>query len=203
MAETLTLYSFGDVDRSGKVRWLAEELGLAVEEERLALGDHRGPPYTELNPMGRVPAVRFRGEVLTESTAICHIMAESFDMPRLWVGVGEAARERYLFWLATFGETLEARLVECAISKAGLIGPEYLTLHAPSVKHTMTVLAGWLPDEGWLCGEAFTVADVLAGYSLRLAVQTELVERATVEPYLGRLIARPAAKRARVFDSLG
>src|SRR5258706_254672 len=27
MSETITIYGFGDVDRSGKVRWLARELG--------------------------------------------------------------------------------------------------------------------------------------------------------------------------------
>ena len=76
-------------------------------------------------------------------------------------------------------------------------------MHERSCRRKLGVLAAQLPAEGFLCGDAFTLADVLAGYSLRLGVQTGLVERDAVEPYLSRLVARPAAQRARVFASLG
>lgn len=202
MSETLVLYGFGDVDRSGKVRWVAEELGLQVVEERVGFGAHRKPPYTGLNPLGQVPTVRWRGEVLIESTAICHRLAEDHDDPKLWIGRGEPGRGDYLFWLAAFGETLEGRLVECAVSRAGLLPSTYFELHESGVRRKLGALVDRLPQQGHLCGEGFTLADVLAGYSLRLAVQTGLVERAAVEPYLSRLVDRPAAQRARIFDSL-
>ncbi len=200
--ESITLYGFGDVDRSGKVRWLAAELGLQVDERQVEPGEHRRAPYTDLNPLGQIPTVIFRGETLIESTAICHVIAEAFDRPKLWIGPREPGRSKYLFWLAAFGELLEGRLVECAVSRVGILGPEYYDLHAERVRQKLSVLAERLPREGHLCGEAFTVADVLAGYSLRLAVQSGLVERARVEPYLGRLVAREAAKASRIFASL-
>jgi glutathione S-transferase len=202
MSESITLYSFADIDRSGKVRWLAEELGLEVVEERVAFGANRQPPYTDLNPLGRVPTVRFRDEVLTESTAILHRLAESVEQPALYVDRGDPARADFVWWMATFGETLEARLVECSISKGGLVGPEYFELNQGSCRATLKMVAQRLPSEGWLCGERFTLADIVAGYSLRLAVGTGLIERGEVEPYLSRLVERPAARRARVFDSL-
>jgi len=62
-------------------------------------------------------------------------------------------------------------------------------------------LAEMLPREGYLCGERFTVADVLAGYSLRLARRCELVDADAIEPYFGRLVARDAARESRVFAS--
>jgi len=201
--ERLVLHAFGDADRSGKVRWVAAELGLPVEEARVRPGEHRGAPYTDLNPMARIPTVQWRGRVLTESTAICHELAEAHDAPKLWVGPGEEGRSAYLYWLATFGETLEGRLVECAVSRGGLLGPEYYGLHEASVRQTLAVVADSLPADGWLCGERFTLADILAGYSLRLALQTELVDPASVRAYVARLRARPAAVRSRVFASLG
>ncbi|GMV13409.1 MAG: glutathione S-transferase family protein [Myxococcales bacterium] len=202
MPESITLYGFGDDDRSGKVRWTARELGLEIEEVGVRPGDNRKPPYTELNPFAHIPTVKFRGEILTESTAICHTLAEAFDEPKLWVARGEPERRAYLFWLAAFGETLEARLVECAVSRAGILGPEYFALHEKGLRFKLGVVAERLPREGYLCGERFSVADVLGGYSLRLAVQCGLIERAKVEPYLGRLVARPAAVQSRVFASL-
>lgn len=203
MSESIRLHGFGDVDRSGKVRWVARELGLEVEEAPVRPGEHRKPPYTELNPFAHVPTAVFRGETLRESTAICHTLAEAFDEPKLFVARGEPGRKEYLFWLATFGETLEARLVECAVSRAGILGPEYFALHEQALRFKLGVVAEMLPKEGYLAGTRFSVADVLAGYNLRLALQTGLVTRERVEPYFGRLVARPAAAAARVFASLG
>jgi len=202
MAESIRLHGFGDVDRSGKVRWVACELGLEVEDVPVGFGAHRKPPYTELNPFGQIPTAEFRGETLVESTAICHVLAESFEEPKLYVERGEPGRRDYLFWLAVFGETMESRLVECAVSRAGILGPEYFDLHEKALRRKLAVVAAKLPREGYLCGERFTVADVLAGYNLRLAVQCELVGRDAVEPYLGRLVSRPAAQTSRVFASL-
>ena len=175
MSESLELYGFGNNDRSGKVRWVAEELGLTIEERMVRFGEHRQPPYTNLNPLAQIPTVRWRGRVLMESTAICQTLAEAFDAPKLWVGRGEPARDTYLYWLAAFAETLEGRLVECAVSKNGILGPEFFQLHAPIVRFKLAALA----------------------------LRTELVDPALVMPYVDRLRARPAAERSKVFASLG
>lgn len=202
MSESLVLYSFADVDRSGKVRWLAAELGIDVVEERVGYGAHRAEPYIGLNPLGQIPTVQFRGDVLTESTAICHTLAEAWAEPRLSVTPGAPERRQFLYWLAVFGETLEARLVECSVSRAGILGPEYFALHERGLRRKLAVVAEQLPESGWLCGEAFTLADIVAGYNLRLAVQCDLVSEAALNPYLSRLRARPAARASRIFDSL-
>ena len=199
MTETVKVFGFGDSDRSGKVRWVARELGLEIEEAPVAPGDHFKSAYTSKNPYAQIPTAVFRGRTLVESTAICHNLAEAFDEPRLWVGRGEPERETYLHWLAVFGETMEGRLVECAISLFGIIPPEYFALHEKALRRKLAVAASQLPQEGYLCGERFTVADILAGYNLRLAVQCKLIERTAVDPYLGRLVERPAAQESRVF----
>ena len=199
VAESIVLYGFGDNDRSGKVRWVAAELGLEVDERHVKPGDHRAAPYTDKNPLAQIPTVEFRGETLIESTAICHVLAEAFDEPKLWIGPREPNRTAYLYWLAVFGENFEARLVECTVSRGGLLGPEYFQAHEKGLRFKLGVVAQRLPSEGYLCGEQFTLADVVAGYSLRLAVQCQLLERDKAEPYLGRLMARKAAAKARVF----
>ena len=202
MSDTLTLWSFSDDDRSGKVRWVAEELGLEINEQRVSFGDHRRPPYTEHNPLGQVPTARFRGQTLIESTAICQLLAESVAAPRLWIGPQEPNRALYLRQLAVFGETLEGRLVDCAISRLGLLPSAVFDQQAGHLRRRLPVIAAALPAEGYLCGADFSVADVLAGYSLRLAVQLELLPWAACAPYLRRLMARPAAARARIFAHL-
>ncbi|MBI3207090.1 MAG: glutathione S-transferase family protein [Myxococcales bacterium] len=202
MTESITLHGFGDNDRSGKVRWTARELGLGVEEVRVKPGDHRRPPYTELNPFAHVPTVVFRGQTLFESTAICHTLAEAFDAPKLFVARGEPERQKYLFWLAAFGETLESRLVECAVSRAGILDPQYFSLHEHGLRFKLGVLADLLPKQGFLAGDRFTIADVVGGYGARLAIQCGLIERQRLEPWFSALVARPAAIESRIFASL-
>ncbi len=201
MTESITLYGFGDVDRSGKVRWLANELGLEVKEERVKLGEHRKPPYTELNPMKQVPTVVFRGDTLIESTAACQTIAEAFTDPKLWRGPGDEGRREYLFWISACAETLEGRLVEATLSKAGVLDERYFELHERVLRSKLRALVQKLPEEGYLCGD-FTFADIVAGYSFRLAAGIDLAPWADVEAYLRRLAARPAAQKARFFQSI-
>ncbi len=202
MNETIELYSFADVDRSGKIRWTAEELGLGIVEQRVPPGEHRRAPYTELNLFAQIPTVRFRGEVLVESTAICRALVDAVDAPRLEIARGEAGRQAYHYWLALFGENFEARLVECTISKAGILPPEYFTLHEKALRRKLAVAAKQLPASGYLCGERFSLADICAGYSLRLALGCGLLSMDEVEPYLSRLRERSAAVASRIFASL-
>jgi glutathione S-transferase len=201
MTESITLYGFGDSDRSGKVRWLARELGLEIEEKKVKLGEHRKPPYADLNPMKQIPTVIFRGETLIESTAACHLVAESFEEPKLWIGRGQPERRAYLFWISACAETLEGRLVESTLSKAGVLPETYFEIHERILRSKLRALVKMLPEDGYLCGD-FTLADIVAAYSFRLAVNAEVVEWSDVESYLRRLADRPAARAARFFTSI-
>jgi len=202
VTKTSPLRQSSDVDRSGKLRWLAQELGLEVEESRVGFGAQHEKPYVDLNPLAQIPTAVFRGKTLIESTAACHVIAESFESPKLWIGPGEPDRDKYLFWLAVFGETLEGRLVECAVSKNGGLDPKFFELHEPRLRPKLAVVAKMLPKEGFVAGGRFTLADILAGYGLRLAVRLGFLERAAAEPYFSRLVDRPAATAARFFASL-
>jgi len=76
MNKHIKLYSFGNFDRSGKVRWTAEELGYEIEEFRLSAPQQRDEAYRALNPYAQVPTAELGGKILLESTAIAIILAE-------------------------------------------------------------------------------------------------------------------------------
>ncbi len=202
MTETLELYGFGVNDRSGKVRWMCHELGIPVDERRVEPGTHHRAPYTDLNPYMMVPAARWRGETLIESTATCTWIAEQFPDSGLVVAPGEPERSAYLQWTALFAETFESRLVEHLLASREWIDAAYVTTTRYTVESKWPVLLRNLPASGFLVADRFTLADIGAGYSLRLAVQAGLTTIDDVGGYLRPLMERPGARAAEFFASI-
>ena len=58
MPETMTVYRFVPEDRSGRVSWLLEELGVPYEAHDLDMehDENRSEEFLSLNPLGRVPS---------------------------------------------------------------------------------------------------------------------------------------------------
>jgi glutathione S-transferase len=201
MRRKISLWSFADVDRSGKVRWTARELGYEVEEHRLELGQHQSEAYREINPYAQVPTAEIDGEVLVESTAICILLARRHPEAGLMPTKGP---EEALFWqvLGLATTTLETPVVNYLLAQRGILDSRWAELVEPSVRPRLEQFAASLPKNGFLCG-GFSLADICAAYVLRVAVQGGLLEYGgMLAEYLDRLAARPAAAEARVFDSL-
>lgn len=201
MTKELTLYSFADVDRSGKVRWAACELGYSVKEERLKPGQHLGPEYLGVNPYAQIPAARIDGEVMVESTAICIALAERHPESGL---IPEARGERDSFWQAACVATqsLEMPVVAYYLAKIGIVDAGWAPLLEKPLPPRLRTFAGQVPAEGWWLGE-FTLLDIFAAYVLRIGISADLLKMdGALGAYLERLMARPAAQQARFFDSL-
>ncbi len=200
MTEKIIIHSFGFNDRSGKVRWLAEELGLEVEE--IEVTEHRAFPYRDLNPYGAIPTVIFRNKTLTESTAICHHLAEHFPEHKMRIPVEHDERFSFLRIVALFSESLEGRTVDYLLGKIGIYAKEFQTLNQRTLDFKYRILLNELPKDGFLVGNRFTLADIIACYNLRNAISAGLIEWDHVKSYILPLAARPAAKRAHFFDAI-
>lgn len=201
MSRHIKLWSFADVDRSGKVRWTANELGYQIEEERIKPGEHKTDDYRQMNPYEQIPTAEVDGKILVESTAICVMLAERHPEAGL---IPQDQETRELFWqsMSTSSSTLEMPVVLYYLSKSGFIDEAWQALWADSLQRRLAVFAGSMPDTGYICDE-FTLADICAAYSLRIGVQAGLLPlEGRLENYLRRLMARPAAQASRVFDSL-
>lgn len=202
MSESITLHSFGTNDRSGKVRWLANELGLEITEARVKLGEHRQFPYRNLNPFAAIPTVQWREQTLIESTAICTLLAEAYPESQLVVAPEEPARAEYLQWMAICSDTLENRLVETTLAMVGIMPPEYKALHERTLQFKLRITLEQMPKQGFIVADRFTLADISLAYSLRLAIGGGLIEFDAVAGYLVPLMAREAAQKAEFFSSL-
>ena len=66
--------------RSQGVLILLEELGAPYELRvlNMKIGEQSQPDYLAINPLGKVPAIRHRGELVTEQVAIYIYLADLF-----------------------------------------------------------------------------------------------------------------------------
>lgn len=194
--DTIKLYSFVDRDRSGRVRWTANELGITCEEERVASGARLEAPYLEINPRGRVPAIVSGGESLSESGAICMWMAECRPEAGLVVPVGDPFRAAFLEWVFFACTTLET-------AAYGLYFEEHPRTIAPALERLDVLLRdveGHLATTHYAIAGRFTLADILLGYDLELCRRRGLLAAypSSME-YIHRMKVRPGARKAGLF----
>src|SRR3546814_17024084 len=66
----------------------------------------KSPDYVAINPRGKVPAIRHRGQVVTECAAICAYLADAF--PEAGLAPTPAERAGYYRWLFFAAGPVEA-----------------------------------------------------------------------------------------------
>lgn len=190
--------------RSLRPRWMLEELGVPHELVRLdpKAGDNKTPAYLALNPTGHVPTLVDGEVVLFESAAMLLYLGDKYaDKGLAPAIVASADRAEYLKWIVYGMAELEPGLA--ATFAHGFRLPEdrrkadVLAWGREKAKGAMGPLAARLAGREFLVGERFTAADVLLGSQLGWARMMGLVEDEVLAGYLKRVMARPAAVRAR------
>ncbi len=198
----LTLYT-NPMSRGRIARLMLEELGQPYDTRVLAYGaEMRTPEYLALNPMAKVPTVTHGDVVVTECAAICTYLADAFPEAGLAPAPGSPERGAYLRWMF-----FAAGPVEAAVTNASL----GITVDTPEVRgrvgygdmtSVLDTLEGLLSDgREWLLGAQFSALDVYLGSQIGWGVQFGSMEsRPGFQDYVGRLHARPAARRAAELD---
>lgn len=189
------------MSRGRIVRWMLEEVGEPYRTEVLDYGTTmKAPDYLAVNPMGKVPAIRHGDVVVTEAAAICAYLADAFPRAGLAPAIGDPKRGTYYRWLF-FG----AGCVEpVASAKAlGLLAPpeRSATIGYGSMDDVLKALEIAVSNGDYILGEDFSAADIYVGAQIAWGVQFGTLEkRPPFEPYLARIMSRPAHIRAREID---
>lgn len=186
--------------RSSVTRALLEELGVPFDLVTLNLGidEQRTPEYLAINPMGKVPAVRHAGTLITEQPAILMYLADLYPGRNLAPAIGDPLRGAYLRWMVFYGSCFEPAIMDRSQDRPP---PPRTQSGYGSYDDVMRVLAAQLATGPWLLGERFTAADVLWGLALNYGFMFKLVPELPVfHAYVDRVLARPAIKRAFELD---
>ena len=115
MSDRVTLY-YAHPSRASMTRLLLEELGAPYDLVTLDLkaGDQLKPDYLAVNPMGKVPAIRYRGALVTETAAIFIYLADAFPKAGLAPALDDPARGAYLRWLVFYAASFEPAMIDRA-----------------------------------------------------------------------------------------
>jgi glutathione S-transferase len=200
MADELVFYT-NPMSRGRIVRWMLEEVGQPYRTELLEYGTTmKAPEYLRINSMGKVPALRHGDVVVTEGAAICAYLADAFPEAGLAPAPGDRLRGPYYRWLFFAAGPLEAATTNKAF---GFEVPAERRAMAGygSLDDVLAALEAAVADREHLVGDRFSAADVYVGSHLGWGMRFGMVEkRPAFERYFERLIARPAAIRAREID---
>jgi glutathione S-transferase len=200
MADEIVFYT-NPMSRGQIVRWMLEETGQPYRTEIMQYeASMKAPAYLAINPMGKVPAITHRGQVVTECAAICAYLADAFPQAGLAPAPGAPERAPYYRWLF-----FAAGPVEAAVSNksAGFVAkPEQSRmLGYGAFETTMDVLEKAVSVGGYLAGGKFSAADVYLGSQVLWGLQFGSIDkRPAFEAYAALLGSRPAYQRAKEID---
>jgi glutathione S-transferase len=198
MADELVFFT-NPMSRGRIVRWMLEEVGAPYRAEILPFGPAmKSPDYLAINPMGKVPAIRHRGAVVTECAAICAYLADAF--PQAGLAPPLDARGDYYRWLFFAAGPLEAAVTNRALGfeppadKQGMVG-------YGSFGDAMDVLERAVGRAGYVAGDRFSAADVYVGSHVGWGLQFGSIEkRPAFADYWARVSDRDAYRRANELD---
>ena len=180
------------------VRWMLEEIGQPYETELIPYDEMKSERYLAIHPLGKVPAIKHRGHVLTECAAICAYLADVF--PEAGLGPRDEEKADYYRWLFFAAGPLEAAVSNQAMGWQ--VPPERERMFGyGNFDRTIAAVDELLSNHDYVCGDRFTAADVYVGSQIMFPLQFKMLpEKDSFLRYRDRLSARPAYQRANEID---
>jgi glutathione S-transferase len=183
--------------RADMVLWMLEEIGTPYQLEllRLKKGEHKQPGYLAINPMGKVPAIQHHGVVVTENSAICAYLADTFPQANLAPLPGDPQRGAYFRWMFFAPSCIEPAMLDKAFNRPPVM-PQ--TAGYGDFDSVMNTVSGAVSNTEYVAGDRFTAADVVLGGTLNYGMMFDIIpKRNEFVAYVGRLTAREAYKNCQ------
>lgn len=187
------------MSRGRIVRWMLEEVGVDYRQVLLDYDTQmKSEDYLAINPMGKVPTLVHRGEVVTECAAICAYLADAF--PEAGLAPEPSARAAYYRWLFFAAGPLEAAVMD-RILQAEVSRDQERMVGYGTYERTVSAMAAGVSAHDYVAGDRFSAADVYVGSHLMWGMEFgSITRRPEFEAYVARLVDRPALLAAKAID---
>ncbi len=193
-----------------------EELGVPFELLLVdkAAGAQRSPAYLKLNPNGKIPVLEDGALVLYETAAIAlHLAdghADRHPQAALVPPLGTPARAQLYKWLMWCTNTLQAEMLLYFYPQRWADTPDAQAALKAKAEARIAGMVDQLDAElarhggPWLLGDAYSIVDpfvlMLCHWTRHMARPARSLPH--LGPYLRRLLARPAVRRAYVTEGI-
>jgi glutathione S-transferase len=204
--DSMKLYDGGRAPNPRRVRIYLAEKGIIVPTEAVDLGNmqHKGPDFTAINPLQRVPVlVLVDGTVITESVAICRYFEAQNPDPSLF---GRTPLE--IATIEMWNRRIELSLYGPVQAVFRHLNPNMNKFEVPQIAQWgeanksramdfLAVLDAQLARYRFIAGDAFSIADISGLVTVdlmkpaKLAVDDRLVN---VTRWYDDVNSRPSAK---------
>ena len=180
------------------VRWMLEEVGQPYDTEIIPYEAMKSERYLAVHPLGKVPAIKHHGRILTECAAICAYLADVF--PEAELGPRGDEKADYYRWLFYAAGPLEAAISNQAMGWQ--VPPERERMFGyGNFERAIAAVDEMLSLRDYVCGDRFTAADVYVGSQIMFPMQFGMLDkRDSFVGYAERLQQRDAYKRANEID---
>jgi len=186
--------------RGQMARWMLEEIGAPYDTHVLDYGTSmKAPAYLAINPMGKVPAIRHDGVVVSEVAAICAYLADAF--PAAGLAPPTERRADYYRWLFFAAGPIEAAFTNKAMGfeappgKSGMLGYGSFDTAIGTMEQALT-------GKQYIAGNRFSAADLYVASQLGFMLMFGMLEKRPVfTDYVARMTDRPAYARAKQLDA--
>jgi len=180
------------------IRWMLEELSQPYETDVIPYDQIKSERFLAVNPMGKVPAIKHRGHIVTECAAICAYLADVF--PEAALGPRDDEKADYYRWMFYAAGPAEAALTNRAQGWEVPADKERMFGYG-NTDRVVAVLDELFTLRDYVCGGRFTAADVYVGSQIMFPLQFGMLpERESFVRYRDRLQARDGYKRATEID---
>jgi glutathione S-transferase len=148
--------------------------------------------------MGKVPAIKHNGHIVTECAAICAYLADVF--PEAGLGPRDEEKADYYRWLFYAAGPVEQAVTNKAAGWEPAEDKQRMFGYG-SFEKVVAVLDELFRLRDYVCGDRFTAADVYVGSQLMFPMQFGMLpEKDSFRRYCERLQSREAYKRGQEID---
>jgi glutathione S-transferase len=200
MAHDLTVWGVG-TSRTIRAHWMLAELGLDYVCH--PIGSRTGETLTEefkqLNPRHKIPVLRHKSLVLTESAAIIQYLSETFaeNSDQLYVPRDAESRATLNEWCYFIMSELDAGSLYVVRRHDGLAqiygdAPTAVESAKTYFLHNLEAMAPRIARTPYLLGDRLSTADILLMTCLEWAALIGVSLPGTLSSYRQRIAQRPA-----------
>ena len=203
MAHDLTLWGVG-TSRTMRAHWMLLELGLdyLCHPIRSRTGETLTDEFRRLNPRHKIPVLKHKSLVLTESAAIVQYLSETFaDSNHLYVPRDAERRAALNEWCYFIMTELDAGSLYVMRRHEGLAqvyrdAPIAVQSARTYFLHNLEAMAPRIAGAPYLFGDLLSVADILLMTCLDWAALSGMPLPSTLSSYRERIAQRPAYQAA-------